>query len=301
MRDPPRQGGTLSVASLPPACLRAVQWPFVLGDTWVDSSLILAFLGLGAVVGFAAGLLGIGGGLLLVPCFTFLFTSAGVSGERVVHMAIATSLATILFTSISSVLAHHQREAVSWHVVKLLAPGILIGSWIGPGIGKQLNSAGLAMFFAVFVAVSASQMLLDRKPAAARELPGPPGMFAAGGVIGILAGLVGVGGAFVSVPFMTWCNVKIHNAVATSAALGFPIALAGTSANIYYGMNTPGLPPRSLGFVYLPALLVVSLTSVLAAPLGAKTAHRLPVRTLKKAFALTMFVLAGYMLYKAFR
>ena len=112
---------------------------------------------------------------------------------------------------------------------------------------------------------------------------------------------IGVGGAFVSVPFMTWCNVKIHNAVATSAALGFPIALAGTSANIYYGMNTPGLPPGSLGFVYLPALLVVSLTSVLAAPLGAKTAHRLPVRTLKKVFALTMFVLAGYMLYRTFR
>jgi uncharacterized membrane protein YfcA len=267
----------------------------------MDISLILAFLGLGAVVGFAAGLLGIGGGLLLVPCFTFLFTSVGVPGERVVHMAIATSLATILFTSVSSVLAHHQRDAVSWHIVKVLAPGILIGSWIGPGIGKQLNSAALAMFFAVFVAVSASQMLLDRRPAAARELPGALGMFAAGGVIGILAGLLGVGGAFVSVPFMTWCNVKIHNAVATSAALGFPIALAGTSANIYYGMNTPGLPPGSLGFVYLPALLVVSLTSVLTAPLGAKTAHRLPVKTLKGVFALTMFVLAGYMLYKAFR
>jgi uncharacterized protein len=267
----------------------------------MDISLILAFLGLGAVVGFAAGLLGIGGGLLLVPCFTFLFTSVGVPGERVVHMAIATSLATILFTSVSSVLAHHQRDAVSWHIVRVLAPGILIGSWIGPWIGKQLNSAGLAMFFAVFVAVSASQMLLDRKPAAARELPGALGMFAAGGVIGILAGLLGVGGAFVSVPFMTWCNVKIHKAVATSAALGFPIALAGTLANIYYGIKTPGLPPGSLGFVYLPALLVVSLTSVLTAPLGAKTAHRLPVKALRRVFALTMFVLAGYMLHRAFR
>jgi uncharacterized membrane protein YfcA len=265
----------------------------------MEISLILALLVLGAAVGFVAGLLGIGGGLVLVPCFTFLFTSVGVPGERVVHMAIATSLATILFTSISSVFAHHQREAVSWHIVKMLTPGILIGSWIGPGIGRRLNSAGLATFFAVFVAVSASQMLLDRKPAAARELPGALGMFAAGGVIGILAGLVGVGGAFVSVPFMTWCNVKIHNAVATSAALAFPIALAGTSANIYYGMSTPGLPPGSLGFVYLPALLVVSLTSVLTAPLGARTAHRLPVKTLKAAFALTMFVLAGYMLYKA--
>lgn len=265
----------------------------------MDISLILAFLALGAAVGFSAGLLGIGGGMLLVPFLTFLFTIKGVPGERVVHMAVATSLATIMFTSISSVRAHHQRGAVSWHIVKVLAPGILIGSWIGPWIGKQLNSAGLAMFFAVFVAISATQMLLDKKPAASRELPGPLGMFAAGGVIGILSGLVGAGGGFVSVPFMTWCNVKIHDAVATSAALGFPIALAGTLSNIYYGMNTPDLPPGSLGFVYLPALLIVSLASVLTAPLGARTAHSLPVKSLQKVFALSLFTLGGYMLYKA--
>ena len=265
----------------------------------MDISLILAFLALGAAVGFSAGLLGIGGGMLLVPFLTFLFTIKGVPGERVVHMAVATSLATIMFTSISSVRAHHQRGAVSWHIVKVLAPGILIGSWIGPWIGKQLNSAGLAMFFAVFVAISATQMLLDKKPAASRELPGLLGMFAAGGVIGILSGLVGAGGGFVSVPFMTWCNVKIHDAVATSAALGFPIALAGTLSNIYYGMNTPDLPPGSLGFVYLPALLIVSLASVLTAPLGARTAHSLPVKSLQKVFALSLFTLGGYMLYKA--
>jgi uncharacterized membrane protein YfcA len=267
----------------------------------VDISLILAFLTLGAAVGFAAGLLGVGGGLLLVPFFTFLFTLKGVPRELVVHMAIATSLATIMFTSISSVLAHHQRDAVSWHIVKVLAPGILIGSWIGPWIGKQLNSAGLAMFFALFVSISATQMLLDKKPAASRELPGVPGMFAAGGVIGILSGLVGAGGGFVSVPFMTWCNVKIHNAVATSAALGFPIALAGTLSNIYYGLKTPDLPPGSLGFVYLPGLLVVSLASVLTAPLGATTAHSLPMSSLKRVFALSLFALGGYMFYKALR
>lgn len=265
----------------------------------MDISLILAFLALGAAVGFSAGLLGIGGGMLLVPFLTFLFTIKGVPGERVVHMAVATSLATIMFTSISSVRAHHQHGAVSWHIVKVLAPGILIGSWIGPWIGKQLNSAGLAMFFAVFVAISATQMLLNKKPAASRELPGPLGMFAAGGVIGILSGLVGAGGGFVSVPFMTWCNVKIHDAVATSAALGFPIALAGTLSNIYYGMNTPDLPLGSLGFVYLPALLIVSLASVLTAPLGARTAHSLPVKSLQKVFALSLFTLGGYMLYKA--
>ena len=265
----------------------------------VDISLIIALLALGAAVGFAAGLLGVGGGMLLVPFITFLLTAKKFPEEFVIHVAIATSLATIMFTSISSVRAHHQRGAVSWRIVKLLAPGILIGSWIGPWIGKQMNSSALAMFFAVFVAFSATQMLLDKKPAASRELPSATGMFGAGGVIGVLAGLVGAGGGFVSVPFMTWCNVKIHNAVATSAALGFPIALAGTMSNIYYGMNTPGLPSGSLGFIYLPALLVVSLASVVTAPLGARTAHSMPVKTLRKIFATTLYALAGYMLYKA--
>lgn len=264
----------------------------------MDLSLIAALLVLGAAVGFAAGLLGIGGGMLLVPFITILLTAKEFPKDLIVHMAIATSLATIMFTSISSVRAHHLRGAVSWHIVKLLAPGILIGSWIGPWIGKQMNGSALSLFFALFVAFSATQMLINRKPVASRELPHAAGMFGAGGVIGVLAGLVGAGGAFVSVPFMTWCNVKIHNAVATSAALGFPIALAGTLSNIYYGMSVPGLPSGSLGFVYLPALLVTSLASVMTAPLGARTAHSIPVKTLKRIFAVVLYTLAAYMLYK---
>ena len=267
----------------------------------MDITLIAGLLALGAAVGFAAGLLGIGGGMLLVPFMTMILTVKDFPKEHIVHMAIATSLATIMFTSISSVRAHHARGAVRWDIVRLLAPGILAGSWIGPWIGAQLNSSGLAMAFAVFVSFSAVQMLLDKKPAASRDLPGMPGMFGAGGVIGTLSGLVGAGGGFVSVPFMTWCNVKIHNAVATSAALGFPIALAGTLSNVYHGINEPGLPSGSLGFIYLPALLVISLASITTAPLGAKTAHSLPVKSLKKVFAMVLFVLAAYMLYKAFR
>ncbi len=265
----------------------------------MDIGLIIAFLGLGAAIGFAAGLLGVGGGLLLVPFITILLTIKGFPKELIVHMAIATSLATIMFTSISSVRAHHKRGAVAWRIVALLTPGILVGSWIGPWIGAQMNASGLSFFFAAFVALSATQMLLDKKPAAARELPKPPGMFMAGGVIGITSGLVGAGGGFISVPFMTWCNVKIHNAVATSAALGFPIALAGTLSNIYNGMQVPNLPAGSLGFVYFPALLVVSLASVTTAPLGVRTAHSLPVKSLKKIFALVLYLLAAYMLYKA--
>ena len=267
----------------------------------MDATLIIAFLVLGAFTGFAAGLLGIGGGMLMVPFMTMMLSYSGFPKELIVHMAIATSLSTIMFTSLSSVRAHHSRGAVLWPVVKLLAPGILIGSWIGAWIGAKLPSSGLALFFAVFVGLSATQFLLDKKPAAARELPATPGMLAAGTSIGILSGLVGAGGGFVSVPFMTWCNVKIHNAVATSAALGFPIALAGTLSNIYYGMSEPNLPAGSLGFIYLPALLVVSLASVSTAPLGARTAHALPVKSLKKIFAVVLYLLAGYMLYKSQR
>jgi len=267
----------------------------------MDLSLIAALLVLGAAVGFAAGLLGVGGGMMLVPFMTMLLTARGVASEHIVHMAIATSLATILFTSLSSLRAHHKHGAVLWHVVLLLAPGILIGSWIGPWIGAQMNSSALALFFAVFVAFSATQMLLDRKPAPHRELPKAPGMFATGSVIGVLAGLVGAGGGFASVPFMTWCNVNIRSAVATSAALGFPIALAGTLSNIYHGMAVSGLPRGSLGFIYLPALAVIVLASVTTAPLGARMAHRLPVKTLKKVFAVLLYSLAGYMFWRALR
>lgn len=265
----------------------------------MDIFLIATLLAAGAAVGFAAGLLGIGGGMLLVPFMTMILTARGFADEHIVHIAIATSLATIMFTSISSVRAHHKRGAVNWNIVKLLAPGLLIGSWIGPWIGAQLNASGLALFFAVFVTVSAIQMLIDKKPAAARGLPEASGMFAAGGVIGTLSGLVGAGGGFISVPFMTWCNVKIHNAVATSAALGFPIALAGTLSNMYFGAKVQGLPEGSLGYIYLPALLVVAIASVTTAPLGAKAAHALPVKSLKKVFALVLFSLAAYMLFKA--
>jgi uncharacterized protein len=281
------------------------RWPALIenacsiGDAWMDISLILALLLLGSAVGFAAGLLGIGGGMLLVPFMTMIMGAKGFAPGLIVHMAIATSLATIMFTSLSSVRAHHQRGAVLWPIARLLAPGILLGSWIGPWIGKQMNTTGLALFFAFFVALSATQMLLDKKPAPSRALPGAPGMFGAGGVIGILSGLVGAGGGFVSVPFMTWCNVRIHNAVATSAALGFPIALAGTLSNIYYGLDVPGLPSGSLGFIYLPALLVIAFGSVATAPLGARTAHSLPVKSLKKVFACVLYLLAGYMLWKA--
>ena len=262
-------------------------------------TLILILLTMGACGGFAAGLLGIGGGMVLVPFIIMIFSAQQFSPDLIVHMAIATSLATILFTSMSSVRAHHLRGAIRWPIVRLLAPGIVFGSLLGPWIGQQMNSSALALLFGIFVAFSATQMLLGKKPAGTRGLPGKPGMFAAGGGIGVLAGLVGAGGGFISVPFMSWCNVKIHHAIATSAALGFPIALAGTLSNIYLGWNAPGLPAYTLGYIYLPALCVIALASMAMAPLGARAAHAMPVQRLKKIFAVILYFLAAYMLWKS--
>jgi uncharacterized protein len=266
----------------------------------MDWSLLGILLLMGAGGGYAAGLLGIGGGMVLVPFITMIFTAKGFAPGLVVHMAIATSLATIMFTSLSSVRAHHRHGVVQWRIVALMAPGIVLGSWIGPWIGKQMNASALALLFALFVAFSALQMLRNRKPSAGRELPGTAGMFAAGGVIGTVAGLVGAGGGFISVPFMAWCNVRIHQAVATSAALGFPIALSGTLSNIYFGWSEPSLPQHSLGFVYLPALAVIVAASVTMAPLGARMAHKMDVAALKRVFAVVLFALAGYMFHHAF-
>lgn len=267
----------------------------------MDWTLLVSLIVLGAATGFLAGLLGIGGGMIMVPFLTLIFTARGFPEQHIVHMAIATSLATILFTSVSSVRAHHQHGAVLWPVARVLAPGILLGSLVGAQIAGRLPTVWLAMIFAVFVGVSALQMLLDRKPKPTRELPRAGGMFAVGNGIGFVSALVGAGGGFISVPYMVWSNVKIHNAVATSAALGFPIAVAGTVGYVLAGRNETGLPDGTLGFVYLPALLTIALASVVTAPLGARAAHALNTKPLKRVFALMLFMLAGYMLYRGIK
>ena len=265
----------------------------------LDPLLILELAVLGLFTGFLAGLLGIGGGMLMVPFITIIMTMRGVSPDLAVKMAIATSMATIIFTSISSVRAHHKRGAVRWDIVKRLAPGIVLGAALASmGVFAMLKGAWLALFFAAFVAFSGTQMLLDKKPSPSRTLPGTGGQLAAGGVIGFLSGLVGAGGGFVSVPFMTWCNVAMHNAVATSAALGFPIAVANVVGYVVAGQSVEGLPEGSIGYVFLPALAVIAVVSVLMAPIGVKAAHAMPVKQLKRVFALILYVLAAYMLYR---
>ena len=264
--------------------------------------LIVELALLGLATGFLAGLLGIGGGMLIGPFMTLILSSVGVPADLAVKMAIATSMATIVFTSISSVRAHHQRGAVRWDIVKGLAPGIVLGSLLASaGVFSLLKGAYLATFFALFVGFSATQMFLDKKPKPSRQMPQTTGQVAAGGVIGFLSGLVGAGGGFISVPFMIAHNVAIITAVATSAALGFPIALANTAGYVLSGHTVQGLPAHSLGFVWLPGLAVIACCSVMTAPWGAKMAHALPVARLKKIFAVILYGLALYMLNKGLR
>ena len=259
-----------------------------------------AYLALGLFAGFVAGLLGVGGGLIIVPVLTFIFAAQHFPDQYVIHLALGTSLASIIFTSISSLRAHHAHGAVNWKIWREVTPGIVTGTLLGSVLAAYLSAYFLKAFFVVFVFYVGTQMLLDIKPKPSRELPGLPGMFAAGNVIGAVSSWVGIGGGTLSVPFMTWCNIKLHQAIGTSAAIGLPIAVAGAVGYIANGLNVSALPPHSLGFVYLPALAAIVAASVLTAPLGAKAAHRLPVAKLKRIFAILLYTLGIRMLISLF-
>jgi uncharacterized membrane protein YfcA len=264
-------------------------------------ALIAELIALGVAAGFLAGLLGIGGGMLMVPFLTLILSARGVDPALAVKMAVATSMATILFTSLSSLRAHHGHGAVRWPVVRGLAPGIVLGGLAsGAGVFALLKGEALALVFAGFVGFSALQMLRGRKPAPQRQLPGWLGQTAVGGGIGLVSGLVGAGGAFMSVPFMVWCNVPLRHAVGTSAALGFPIALAATVGYLVAGRSLPAALPGAFGYLYLPALFIIALASVMLAPWGARTAHRIDVQSLRRIFAALLLLLAVAMLVRVF-
>lgn len=265
----------------------------------MNVTLIPIFLVLGAVVGFMAGLLGIGGGFTMVPVLVEVFSSQGFAREHIVPMAIGTSAGTIVFTAFSSARAHHARGAVDWRVVAAMSPGIIAGSLVGPQIASALPPAIMAGVFGSFIWWGAWRMLRNRPPVASRQLPGRAGLIAMGSLIGVVAGMVGTGGAFLAVPFMTRCNVKLHTAVATSAAIGIPVAIAATIGFMFAGWNKPGLPAYAVGYVYMPALVGIVVTSTLLAPVGARVAHALPVAKLRFVFSSMLFLLGAYMWWKA--
>ncbi len=257
---------------------------------------IAVYCFLGAVAGILAGLLGIGGGTVVVPMLVFAFSWQHLPSDIIIHLAIGTSLASIMFTAVSSSLAHHRRGSVDWNVVKCIAIGILIGTYGGSFVAAHIPARYLQIFFVCFLLYVATNMILNKKPNPSRTLPGFAGMTAAGLAIGGVSSFVGIGGGTLSVPFLIWHNVDMRRAVGTSAAIGFPIALAGCIGYVTNGWNHPSLPEYSLGFVYLPALVGIVAVSVLTAPLGAKLAHTLPVPKLKKFFAIFLYVVAIKML-----
>ena len=261
----------------------------------------LAYIALGLFAGLFAGMLGVGGGLVMVPTLTMMFAAqAGFPLAEVLHLALGTSMAAILFTSLASLRAHHRHGAVLWQVVVQITPGILVGTLIGTLFAGSVPSRPLALFFMAFVCLVAGQMILDLKPKPSRELPGALGVFGVGTGIGALSALVAIGGGSLTVPFLTWCNVRVQNAIGTSAAVGFPIAVGGSLGYIFNGWEHPGLPPWSIGYVYLPALVWLIPASMLIAPLGARLAHRLPVATLKRLFAGILILLAAKMAWGLF-
>ena len=262
-------------------------------------ALVPIFLLLGAFVGFMAGLLGIGGGFTLVPVLMEIFTRQGIGVAHLLPLAIGTSAASIIFTAFASARAHHRRGAVVWPVVAAMAPGLVLGSLIGPQIASALPMRVMAAVFGSFTWFTAARMVWAKPPTATRDLPGKPAMFGVGTLIGLIAGMVGTGGAFLAVPFMTRCNVKVHTAVATSAAIGWPVAVASAIGFVFAGWHATDLPPYSLGYVYLPALAGIVVMSMLLAPLGARVAHAWPVARLRKVFAIMLWVLGAWMWWKA--
>lgn len=256
---------------------------------------LLAYVVTGAVVGFLAGLLGIGGGMTLVPILAALFSAQMLSADHNVHMALATAMASAAFTSSASVCEHHKHGGVDWATVKLMVPGMLTGSLMSTFASGWLTQRALAIAFAVIVFGAATQMLLGKKPHASRAMPGPLPAFAIGLCIGTLSGLVSAGGTFLILPVMLYCGIAMHVAIGTGAAIGIPVTLIGTLGFIASGWRVPNLPDFHLGFVYLPALGALVAASVLTAPAGARLAQRLPVTTLKRIFALLMYILATKM------
>lgn len=257
---------------------------------------VLFLLAMGAVAGMFAGLLGIGGGIIIVPVLAMVFKGQGVNIDVLMHVAIGTSLATIVITSLSSVRAHHKHGGIDWAVVRVMSIGVFVGGLVGAVVAKMIPGEDLKLIFSIFMFVIAAQMFFGNVSKPHRGLPKTAGMLSAGGLIGMVASLMGIGGGSLSVPFLTWCNVSIRNAIATSSAIGFPIAVSGTLGFIITGWAVADRPVMSVGFVNVPAFFSIVVASTLFAPVGAWIAHRVSPVLLKRIFAGFLLVLGMRML-----
>ena len=257
---------------------------------------IICYLCLGGVVGFMAGLLGIGGGGIMVPILTSLFLLQGVPVDNVVHLALGTSMAAIIITSISSMRAHHKRGMVQWNIVRQISPGIAVGAFSATFLIVYLNSVAASLFFAIFMAYVSVQMFLDIKPKPTRTLPSRLWVSSAGVVIGAISSMVSIAGGSLSVPYMSWHNIDMKKAISTSAAIGVPIAIVGSIGFMVNGFEVSIDLPYTVGFINVLAVFCVSIVSYFLAPVGAGFAHRLPTKILKKIFAVLLLCLSLKML-----
>jgi len=258
--------------------------------TMTEITLLIYFC-IGAVAGITSGLMGLGGGIIIVPALLYLFIQQGMPGDNLMHISVGTSLATIVFTSVASAWSHHRKGAVMWPEVKLLIPGIITGAIIGAIIADYLPGNQLKRAFGIFEILVALQIGFGLKPKPGRTLPKTPGMLASGTLIGSLSTILGIGGGTLTVPYLMWCNTDIRKAVGTSSACGFPIALAGAISMIVIGTHQQVLPEHTIGYLYWPAAVLIVMSSVLFAPLGARLAHSLKVSVLKKIFAVVLLLI----------
>lgn len=258
---------------------------------------LLGYLSLGAGTGVLAGLLGIGGGLIIVPVLVGLFTLQGMPPGVITHLAIGTSLATIVPTAIASTRAHHRHGAVRWDLLRALGPGVALGALLGSTAAAALSTQALGRVFGVFEVLMGVYLLAGRPPRPGRILPAAPVLGGWGGLIGGFSSLLGIGGGTLTVPLLTWFNVPMRQAIATAAATGLPIALAGTAGFIVHGLGEPGLPAGATGYVYWPAFVGIALAAFFTARIGAALTHRLPVATVRRLFAGMLILLGIRMLW----
>lgn len=260
-------------------------------------SIILASLLLGMASGFLAGLFGIGGGLVIVPVLVFLFAAHGLPDGLVTIMAVATSLATIILTSTSAMLAHHRLGSVLWDKVFALTPGIMVGTVLGAAVADYLPADVLRIILTVYLLYAGTQMALGTKPKVGTANYSKLIDFLVAGLIGSLSSLVGIGGGTLTVPYLTHCQYAMRNAVAIASACGLPIAITSTVSYMVLGLKTPHLPEWSIGYIYLPAFFGVGLGSIFTAPIGARLAHKLPAQQLKRYFSVLIFIMAGKLMW----
>lgn len=266
-----------------------------------DMHVILLMLLVGSFAGFMAGLLGIGGGMIIVPVMLWLLQLQGLGDiEHAQHLAVGTSFAIMVFTTFSSVWAQHKKGGVDWAIVRRMAPGMVAGVLTGSVLSKYISNNSLQIFFIVFVVLVALKALMDVKPKPSRCLPGKAGLSAVGSVFGLISSWVGIGGGALSVPYMLYCNVPMVRAVGTSSGLAWPIAVAGAVGYLYSGWHVAGLPKGAFGFWYLPAVAVLSVATVLFAPLGVRAAHKLPPEKLKRVFGILLLLIAAKMIWNVF-